>query len=171
MYITCDETFTEEHNTLSSSVTAPQKKSSTPTLRHKSIPSDEKAMLSTNVRDSTSSTTSNTPCNCRNTVDEANTQENTAPCCCTRNSRLESTLSTSAPVHPSITLHTGRPQTRSIIRRSLESALGEAAVVVCGPTSLVAGVKRDVCALSDERAVHKGTGAQGIYLHTESFSY
>jgi hypothetical protein len=58
-----------------------------------------------------------------------------------------------------------------IIRRSLEQALGESAVVVCGPQRLVADVKQDVCSLSDERAVHKGTGAQGIYLHTESFSY
>jgi hypothetical protein len=70
-----------------------------------------------------------------------------------------------------MTIYTGRPKTRDIIRRSLEQALGEAAVVVCGPQGLVADVKQDVCALSDERAVHKGTGAQGVYLHTESFSY
>ncbi|KAH3908836.1 hypothetical protein HBH56_172760 [Parastagonospora nodorum] len=175
VYITCDERFTNEHNTLLSNITAPQKKTSTPTLRHKSIPSDEKAMLSTNVRDSTSSTTSITPCNCRSAIIEkgANTQQTTALCCCRQNSRPESTSPSpsSITIHPSITLHTGRPQTRDIIRRSLESALGESAVVVCGPTSLVADVKRDVWALSDERAVHKGTGAQGIYLHTESFSY
>lgn len=89
-----------------------------------------------------------------------------APCCCSP-LRSESTFE----VHPFVTLHTGRPQTRAIIRRSLEAALGESAVVVCGPAGLVADIKRDVCALSDERAVHKGTGAQGIYLHTESFGY
>jgi hypothetical protein len=53
----------------------------------------------------------------------------------------------------------------------LEQALGESAVVVCGPQGLVADVKHDVVCLSDERAVHKGTGAQGIYLHTESFGW
>jgi hypothetical protein len=74
-------------------------------------------------------------------------------------------------IHPSITIYTGRPKTKEIVRRSLEQALGESAVVVCGPQGLVADVKRDVCSLSDERAVHKGTGAQGIYLHTECFSY
>jgi predicted ferric reductase len=74
-------------------------------------------------------------------------------------------------IHPSITIYTGRPKTKEIVRRSLEQALGESAIVVCGPQGLVADVKRDVCSLSDERAVHKGTGAQGIYLHSESFSY
>jgi hypothetical protein len=74
-------------------------------------------------------------------------------------------------VHPSVTVFSGRPSTRNIIRKSLEQACGESAVVVCGPQGLVADVKCDVVALSDERAVHKGTGAQGIYLHTESFGY
>jgi hypothetical protein len=44
-------------------------------------------------------------------------------------------------------------------------------VVVCGPQGLVSDVKGDVVGLSDERGVHKGTGAQGVYLHTESFGW
>ncbi|KAI4176856.1 MAG: hypothetical protein LQ343_000713 [Gyalolechia ehrenbergii] len=70
-----------------------------------------------------------------------------------------------------IAVLSGRPQPRNLIRKTLEQALGESAVVVCGPQSLVDEVRHSVVALSDERAVHKGTGAQGIYFHAESFGY
>lgn len=73
-------------------------------------------------------------------------------------------------IHPEIALFAGRPTPRNIIRKSLEQALGESAVVCCGPQGLVDGVRSAVVRLSDERAVHKGTGAQGIYVHCESFS-
>lgn len=63
----------------------------------------------------------------------------------------------------------GRPTPRTIIRKVLEKAEGESAVVVCGPRGLADDVRRSVVSLSDERAVHKGTGAQGIYLHVENF--
>ncbi|KAH8717125.1 hypothetical protein GQ44DRAFT_829589 [Phaeosphaeriaceae sp. PMI808] len=132
---------------------------------------------------------SNGTCCCRTEVDESAQPDNVANCCCSPSpnktaepdstirplSRLSSSPPTSLkqkfPLHPSITLYAGRPKTRDIIRRSLEQALGESAVVVCGPRGLIADVQYDVCSLSDERAVHKGTGAQGIYLHTESFNY
>ncbi|KAF9884477.1 hypothetical protein FE257_001738 [Aspergillus nanangensis] len=65
----------------------------------------------------------------------------------------------------------GRPQPRTIIRKVLERAEGESAVVVCGPTGLSDDVRRSVVYLSDDRAVHKGTGAQGIYLHVEKFGW
>ncbi|KAL8697301.1 MAG: hypothetical protein Q9201_007191 [Fulgogasparrea decipioides] len=72
---------------------------------------------------------------------------------------------------PEITVLSGRPQPRNLIRKMLEQAFGESAVVVCGPQGLVDSVRQSVVSLSDERAVHKGTGAQGIYLHAESFGY
>ncbi|KAF2712130.1 hypothetical protein K504DRAFT_371886 [Pleomassaria siparia CBS 279.74] len=126
-------------------------------------------------------------CCCKTTVDETLSPDTIPPpCCCSSankaddaNARRDSRTS-SAPswnlkqrplVHPSISVFSGRPNPREIIRRSLEQALGESAVVVCGPRGLIGDVKDDVCSLSDERAVHKGTGAQGIYLHTESFGY
>lgn len=65
----------------------------------------------------------------------------------------------------------GRPQPRTIIRKVLEKAEGESAVVVCGPEGLSDDVRRSVVYLSDDRAVHKGTGAQGIYLHVEKFGW
>ena len=74
-------------------------------------------------------------------------------------------------MHPSISTLSGRPQPKNLIRKTLEQALGESAVVVCGPQGLVSNVRQSVVSLSDERAVHKGTGAQGIYLHAEAFEY
>jgi hypothetical protein len=65
----------------------------------------------------------------------------------------------------------GRPHPRTLIRNVLERAEGESAVIVCGPRGLAADVRQSVVSLSDERAVHKGTGAQGIYLHVENFGW
>ncbi|KAI1928480.1 ferric-chelate reductase Frp1 [Ophidiomyces ophidiicola] len=65
----------------------------------------------------------------------------------------------------------GRPDVRAIILAVLERAEGESGVVVCGPPGLNADARRSVVSLSDERAVHKGTGAQGIYLHVEEFKF
>ena len=74
-------------------------------------------------------------------------------------------------IHPSISMFTGRPHPKTLIRKTLEQALGESAVVVCGPRGLNENVRRSVVSLSDERAVHKGTGAQGIYFWEEGFEY
>lgn len=63
-----------------------------------------------------------------------------------------------------------RPMCRDIIERTLFLANGETAVAVCGPLSMVADVRNAVAGLSDQRGVHKGTGAQGVYLHVEGFS-
>jgi len=57
------------------------------------------------------------------------------------------------------------------IRDPVEAAYGETAVAVCGGRPLVAKVRNAVASLSDERAVHKGTGAQGIHLHVEEYSF
>ena len=63
----------------------------------------------------------------------------------------------------------GRPSLASFIREPVEASAGETSVVVCGGKSLTSSVRNCVAALSDERAVHKGTGAQGIHLHVEEF--
>ena len=62
-----------------------------------------------------------------------------------------------------------RPSVESMIRPAVEAALGETAIVVCGGLSITAQARTFVASLSDERAVHKGTGAQGIFLHTETY--
>jgi ferric-chelate reductase len=67
-------------------------------------------------------------------------------------------------------LRSGRPVFDSLLWEPLCRAEGESAVAVCGPLSMSAAVRRTVVNISDERAVHKGSGAQGIYLHVENFS-
>ncbi len=64
-----------------------------------------------------------------------------------------------------------RPDVAGFIREAVEATGGETGVVVCGGQSLVAQVRTSVARLSDERAVHKGTGAQGIHLHVEEYSF
>lgn len=63
----------------------------------------------------------------------------------------------------------GRPSLAKVVRARVEASAGETSVVVCGGKSLTSTVRNYVASLSDERAVHKGTGAQGIHLHVEEF--
>ncbi|KAF2634999.1 hypothetical protein P280DRAFT_502085 [Massarina eburnea CBS 473.64] len=205
VYVTCDQSFTEDHESVLSGSTNADATGDKPqaaqrgaiTFRSQPSPLNEKGKVSktqeevTEVRTNSNSPDSGptscgmkTTCCCKTIVDESSPDAiQDTHCSC--NPKLQEvafrsmTQTFSAPtnaklkpfIHSSISVFSGRPRPRDIIRRSLEQALGEAAVVVCGPQGLVAKVKQDVCLLSDERAVHKGTGAQGIYLHTESFAY
>jgi FAD-binding domain/Ferric reductase NAD binding domain len=69
-----------------------------------------------------------------------------------------------------IRFSTGRPDIAEYIRLAVEITGGETTVVVCGGRSLVSSVRNKVACLSNERAVHKGTGAQGIHLFSEEYS-
>jgi hypothetical protein len=64
-----------------------------------------------------------------------------------------------------------RPDIKAFIRHPVEATGGETSVAICGGKSLVATVRNAVASLSDERAVHKGTGAQGIHLHVEEYCF
>jgi hypothetical protein len=64
-----------------------------------------------------------------------------------------------------------RPDVADFIRRPVEASGGETQIAVCGGKSLVACVRNCAVKLSDERAVHKGTGAQGIAVFTESYCF
>jgi predicted ferric reductase len=207
VYVTCDESFTEEHKTLLSTLTAPNldivpKRPQDPQhgaveIRGRSSSMDEKAKLdgtheeitevwtnSLSRKDETLACGPDGTCCCKATINETSPDAIQPSCCCgtketsqssarprSQVSSAQSSTQRKSLLHPSVLVYSGRPNPKDIIRRSLEQALGESAVVVCGPQGLVSDVKRDVCSLSDERAVHKGTGAQGIYLHTESFGY
>ncbi|KAI1321104.1 hypothetical protein F5Y16DRAFT_417132 [Xylariaceae sp. FL0255] len=65
----------------------------------------------------------------------------------------------------------GRADVSEFIRLAVEATGGETGVVCCGGAALVARVRTSVAKLSDERAVHKGTGAQGIHLHAEEYCF
>ncbi|KAJ0118359.1 hypothetical protein J7T55_009142 [Diaporthe amygdali] len=81
--------------------------------------------------------------------------------------RPSSTASSDSHVHQS----SSRPNIEAFIRDPVEATGGETSVVVCGGKSLVARARNCVASLSDERAVHKGTGAQGIHLHVEEYCF
>ena len=80
---------------------------------------------------------------------------------------VQAGLSLPASIH----VETGRPALRVLVNKELEQARGEAAVVVCGPKGLRRAVRREVTGLCDERAVCKGSGADGVYLHVEGFGW
>lgn len=66
----------------------------------------------------------------------------------------------------------GRPQSwDELIHPTIVEAEGETAVIACGGRALMADIRNYVAWISDERAVHKGTGAQGIFLHTETYGW
>ncbi|KAL7959293.1 hypothetical protein V8C34DRAFT_117518 [Trichoderma compactum] len=94
-------------------------------------------------------------------------------CCCDNKDPSAATSSEKAPPSslPVIREYTTRPSIEQLIRQPVEAAHGETAVVVCGGPEIVASTRNCVSRLSDERAVHKGTGAQGIYLHVEEYSF
>lgn len=191
VYITCDESFTEEHKSLLSSHTAamsskPQHgvvEEVTPEANEKNeLKKTEERQEVREIEPRTVPKTCgpNGTCCCTSTIASEADAITSTTCTCKRQSLpTSSAASTSSGsdgsqklcCHPSISILAGRPHCRNIIQKSLEQALGESAVVVCGPTGLREDVRRAVVGLSDERAVHKGTGAQGIYLHVEGFGY
>jgi NAD(P)H-flavin reductase len=81
------------------------------------------------------------------------------------------TTSPAQEEHRLIRTSTCRPNIEELIRTPIEASGGETSVVVCGGQSLVSRVRNTVASLSDERAVHKGTGAQGIHLHVEEYCF
>lgn len=72
-----------------------------------------------------------------------------------------------APMH----FRFGKKDLADYIRSPVETAFGETIVAVCGGRRLTCDVRNLVAKLSDERAVHKGTGAQGIRLYVEEYAF
>lgn len=170
IYLTCDPE-------LSSGATSP------PSLPTTTAINEEKEQLkittvtspdATTIPSKTSPCSPRPDCCCTRKVTDETAPS--APCMCSVAPSLsgpptEISGKPQSSIDPRITILSGRPDTRTIIRSVLEKAEGESGVVVCGPKGLNADVRRNVVSLSDERAVHKGTGAQGIYLHVEQFGF
>lgn len=72
---------------------------------------------------------------------------------------------------PKVNIVAGRPEIKRIIDKELQRALGESAVAVCGPSGMVEATRAAVVELCDERAVHKGTGAQGVCCYDAALCY
>lgn len=192
IYVTCDEALGPTTTTMDRTICS-QAQVATP---YSAKTYDEKGAITqkenkVTVQPIPSSSSSNQPatgclpnggCCCTNRIEDE--KEITEQHCCTcsghaavptspviENSIDEKITLDKTPMPNTIPILSGRPQPRTIIRKVLEKAEGESAVVVCGPRGLSDEVRRSVVSLSDERAVHKGTGAQGIYLHVESFGW
>lgn len=95
--------------------------------------------------------------------------------CCNNNNNNNSdkqptdTSSISSPLAPFF--NSGRPPIDDLIRNALTLATGETGIAVCGPPGLNATVKTAAARISNDRAVHKGSGAQGVYVHAEGFCW
>jgi predicted ferric reductase len=72
---------------------------------------------------------------------------------------------------PTITINYGRPEPDSLVRPVVEEAWGETGIIACGGSHFTGQMRNCVASLSDERGVHKGTGAQGIYLFCETYGW
>ncbi|KAI6772811.1 hypothetical protein HG530_003769 [Fusarium avenaceum] len=100
------------------------------------------------------------------------TEKGTAEKGCPSDSPCRGKVAAEAVAAPElIREYTCRPDIDAMIREPVEQAWGETGVFVCGGREIVARTRNCVSRLSDERAVHKGTGAQGIYLHVEEYSF
>ncbi len=94
------------------------------------------------------------------------------PCCAKKNKLANEYNPTFNRTITSIaTLNSGRPPIFDLIWTALDRAEGETGIAVCGPLGLNAKVRTTVANISDERAVHKGSGEQGVYLHAEGFCW
>jgi ferric-chelate reductase len=74
-------------------------------------------------------------------------------------------------VLPDATFVSGRPNFQDLVWELADQAEGEMGIFACGPLGLSTAIRNTVASISDERAVHKGTGAEGIYLHVEGFCW
>ncbi|KAF2227274.1 putative metalloreductase [Elsinoe ampelina] len=190
LYVTCDDEFTTKHNSTLASFrkslhVGPQEKDE---ITPCAAPISEDVSVSGKDEKTTIEIIEEQPrghrvCCCRGDIDENDTSAPLCTCnCCGVEAPGSGDDSSSfddvkkpatemSLLHPEINLYSGRPMLKDIMRTSLEQALGESAVLACGPQGLINDVRNTMVQLSDERAVHKGTGAQGIYLHTEAFGY
>jgi hypothetical protein len=80
---------------------------------------------------------------------------------------------TDQPLMPKslINIKYGRPSFEALLLPVIEKALGETGILACGGRRFTADLRNYVARTSDERAVHKGTGAQGLYLFCETYGW
>lgn len=183
IYLTCDDTITSGQSSIKDGI--PSAIARAQLSQRSSFSSSDKKTekeTETTIQEVSSSNSTAEECCCTRIVDDEDAIS--SPCNCASKSLpsgscaapLTTTLSSESQnksriIDDRISLVSGRPNVKNIIRKTAELALGEMAVVVCGPPGLVQCTRNAAVAVSDDRAVHKGTGAQGIYVHAETFGY
>jgi hypothetical protein len=78
---------------------------------------------------------------------------------------------TKSKILPCAEFYSGRPDFYELLWAMLEVAEGETGVAVCGPLGLKSSVRKSVVGCSNQKVGYKGTEAEGIYLHSESFGW
>lgn len=174
LYVTCDESFTLQHGAI---VSDDSKVACDPIVDRVIINTEKTKTLIVEEAEETN----HSNCCCRHEAVEDDEMPapvcNCGPGCGAASGSVsltdakEDEKTSASGLHPELHIFSGRPPIEEITRTSLEQALGESAVVACGPRGLTHDVRSTTVYLSDSRAVHKGTGAQGIWLHTEAFGY
>lgn len=180
VYVTCDESLTMD-NTATQEFERKEVKKQMVETEEKEAEEAEEAEK-TGITVSETSLCGGDVCCCQETLEDededviSSADSPQKACCCCGNpkpsqSGLKRTVSVAASLAlpEQVVIRAGRPAVRTIIEKQLERARGETAVVVCGPPGLIDAARVAVVELSDERAVHKGSGAQGVYLHCEAF--
>ena len=172
IYVTCDDTLTSGQSSVNG---VSGSKEGCNNLSLTTSSDDEKKAMGEMIETVTSRTSSSAGegCCCTRVVEDEDAI--TRPCNCasrkptyTPHAHDEKQKQNKDQDLP---LLTGRPHISNIIRKTAELARGEMAVVVCGPKALIRCTRNAAVGVSDDRAVHKGTGAQGIYVHAECFGY
>ncbi|TFA98003.1 Ferric/cupric reductase transmembrane component 7 [Trichoderma ghanense] len=138
-------------------------------ISHTSAASNSNSSSSSSELEASANEGEKSSCCCGNNTPDAKADAETSA---EKEALENSTTALLAPSSlPVIREYSSRPDIEQLIRQPVEAARGETAVVVCGGPEIVAAARNCVSRLSDERAVHKGTGAQGIYLHVEEYAF
>ncbi|KAF3904201.1 hypothetical protein ABW21_db0200540 [Orbilia brochopaga] len=106
------------------------------------------------------------------TTSSSSSGSDDAPCCCAagngKNTCCE-TICTCGFSAGDISFSCGRPSIDKMILPAIEAAEGESVVACCANRRLMDDVRNYVAKICDDRAVHKGSGAQGVLCWTEGF--
>lgn len=169
IFVTCDDAFTESSDT-SKKTGCQCDKSLGPCccVRNSLPPTDDAKTAKDSRQDSTSSSDLDEKSTRIPTITTAIPSPN-PPCC--NNKKKQQENNTTPTISSFTNLIPGRPPIFELLWNALDRAEGETGVAVCGPLGLNAMVRTTVAKISDERAVHKGSGAQGVYLHAEGFCW
>lgn len=168
IFVTCDDAFTESSDTAKKSGCQCDKSLGPCCCLRNSLPPTDDAITATESRQDSASATD---------LDEKSTTLSTIttaipppdpPCCSNKKKQKTNTTPT---ISSFATLISGRPPIYELLWDVLERAEGETGVAVCGPLGLNATVRTTVARISDERAIHKGSGAQALYMHAEGFCW
>ena len=107
------------------------------------------------------------PCCCVSPVDDSDDEDASGE----PSKGQSTTVTTKEKARECASMESGRPNFHMMLWDLLDEAHGETGVAVCGPLGLSTALRSTVTSISDQRAVHKGSGAQGVYLHVEGFCW